>query len=124
MTTPRPLTAHEIRYLARKYAKLLAILIDTLPCDYDLSYDDAASVTARLLIDHAPIFCEITSLGTGISEADVQRTTWPEVVRLGCATIEATRDQWRMAWENGFLQSILTDELRHYSSFVRGVARR
>jgi hypothetical protein len=123
MTNPRPITAPEIRLLARKHAKLLAVLIDTLPCDYDLSYDDAVAVTARTLIDYAPIFCEITSLGTGLSEGDVQRTTWPEVVRLGCATIEATREHWRMAWEHGFLQRILTDELRDYSSFVRGVAR-
>jgi hypothetical protein len=123
MITTKPLTVAEVRKLARKHAKLLAILLDTLPCGYDLTFDDAFAVSARLLVDHAPIFCEIVSLGTGLSDAEVQRTPWSQVVALGCEVIEATREVWRPAWPNGFLQAMLRQELLPYSSFVRGVAR-
>lgn len=123
MTTIKPLTVSEIRLLVRKHAKLLAALLDTLPCSYDLDYDDAVSVTARLLVDHSAIFCEIVSLGTGLTDAEVQRTPWSQVVALGCEIIEATREVWRPAWPNGFLQAMLRQELLPYSSFVRGVAR-
>jgi hypothetical protein len=123
MTETMPLTVVEIRHLARKHARLLAILLDTLPCSYELEYDDAVAVAARLLVDHAPIFCEIVSLGTGMTDAQVQLSPWPEVVNLGCRIIEATREVWRPAWPNGFLQAILSDELRPYSSFVRGASR-
>lgn len=123
MTTIKPLSVSETRALVRKHATLLAILLDTLPCSYDLDFDDGVAVTVRLLVDHAPIFCEIVSLGTGLSDAEVQRTPWPTVVGLGCEIIEATREVWRPAWPNGFLQALLREELRPYSSFVRGVAR-
>jgi hypothetical protein len=123
MTITKPLSVSETRALARKHAKLLATLLDTLPCGYDLDYDNAIAVTARLLVDHAPIFCEIVSLGTGLDDAEVQRTPWPQVVALGCEIIEATGEVWRPAWPNGFLQAMLREELRPYSSYVRGIAR-
>ena len=123
MTNPRPLSVSEVRILVRKHAKLLAVLLDTLPCAYDLDYDDGVAVMARLLVDHAPIFCEIVSLGTGLTDSEVQSTPWAKVVNLGCQIIESTREVWRPAWPNGFLQAVLREELRPYSSFVRGVAR-
>jgi len=123
MTKVTPLSAKDIRALARKNARLLAFLLDTLPCGYELSYDDAAAVTARLLIDHGPLFCEMVCTGTGLSDAEVQSTPWPEVVKIGCEIVEVTRDAWRAAWPNGFLQAILCDELRPYSRFAREVSR-
>lgn len=123
MLETRSLTVAELRFLTRKHAELLAMLLDTLPCSYDLEYDKAVAVVARLLVDHAPIFCEIVSIGTGMTDAEVQLTPWPRVVALGCEIIETTREVCRPAWPNGFLQNMLCEELLPHSRHVQGLAR-
>jgi len=117
------LSPSDIRDLTRSHAELFAAWLDNLPCGHKLSYDDAVAVAARVMVEHAPVFCEIVRMGTGASEAEVQATPWPQIVKTGCEVIEATREAWRPAWPNGFLQAIVRDELHPFSSFVRGVAR-
>ena len=123
MVTIKPLTAPEMRAFTRKHARLLAVLLDTLPCRYSLNYDEAVAITARLLVDHGPVFCEIVSLGTGLTDAEVQSTPWPTVVKYGCEIIEETREFWRLAWPNGFLQAIVSEELRPFSRIVQANAQ-
>lgn len=119
----KPLSASDIRALARTSAVFFSHLLDNLPCGHDLSYDDAVAVAARLMVENGPIFCDLVCRGTGLTDPEVQATPWPEVVRIGCEVIEATREAWRPAWTNGFLQRIVSDELRPFSSFVQKAAR-
>ena len=123
MITVKPLSASDIRAFTRRHAKLLARLLDGAPCTLELEYDDAVAATARLLVDHGQLFCELVSVGTTLSDAEINATSWPEVVKTGCQVIEATREAWRPAWPNGFMQAIIRDELRPFSSLVRKVAR-
>lgn len=123
---PRALTSAELRSYVRGNAQTFATMLDcaNLP-DRKLDYDDVFAVAARLLVEDGPVWCEGVSLATGLSEDHIHGAiAWREVVNLGCAAIEATREQWRAAWP--FLRRIVIDELRPFSNRLadqRGVAR-
>lgn len=119
----QPLSAQQIRQLVRKHARLLAFFLDMQPCGYDLDFDTTVAVASRLIVEDGPLFCEMACAGTGASNADVQAMPWASVVKVGCEVIEATREAWRPAWESGFLQKLVCQELRPFSAVARQAAR-
>ena len=118
---PKTLDAVELRKAVRKNARILAVLLDTIECGYDHSFDDAVAVAARKIVDFPPIVWDFVSLGSRRTIVEIQAMDWREVVWCLGQIVELTREEFRGAWQNGFLQRLLCDELRVYSSYIRGL---
>lgn len=118
-----PLSAADIRAIARTFGKALAELAEghRLPKS-KLTYDEVFEEAARIMIENGGVFDCVVWCGTrDLSLEDICAMEWGQVVKLGCKVIEVTREAWREAWPNGFLQNIICEELAPHIAAGRGL---